>query len=520
VEQIAALPVLDLTGFFPGDPIGATLTQTPVTSDNPPPLAVTNDLLVSLGDVQIIKPGGAEAFYTERLYFPEGYGWERTFEAIELLNPGAGAAFYQIIVRYETGERDQVVNTDSLEAMRRQSVVISPGFNQPSTIVRNHTPYAYEVWSTAPIVAGFRHKDFISGVGETFFRPASLPDAGALREWTFNQTALGFNPSRVFLVWQNLTGEDATVTVTLYLGDAEPIELTYFLGGHRRGGVNLLDVTELPAGATHVGARITADQDIVASITRYDQRSEGNEGDEGGLAALGTPGGGSTDGVAPGAARGPQDPLSVLNTSDTPANITFFITQEGSTTPVERTVVVPARRLVVLSGSANPASAAQSGQFFSIRYASDVPVTVGFITSAFRGTGTAAAIYAANVTHFADARAFTAPIGAPFGQQSVSIYNPGVAPATISFTFSYDGHDPITLPEFTLAAGQSTHRRITEFVSVIAQALGGNLPQSPYSLTVRSDVPIVAQTSQLNSDGRTELGMTLDQWIALSSILT
>jgi hypothetical protein len=33
-----------------------------------------------------------------------------------------------------------------------------------------------------------------------------------------------------------------------------------------------------------------------------------------------------------------------------------------------------------------------------------------------------------------------------------------------------------------------------------------------------SDVPIVAQATQLNGDGKAELGMTLEQWVLLSSI--
>jgi cyclophilin family peptidyl-prolyl cis-trans isomerase len=520
IQQIAMASVQDLTGFFPGDPIGATLTQVPVTI-NEPPLGVSESLLFTVRDAQVIKPQGVAAFYTERLYFPEGYSWERVFEAIDLMNPTGGEVHYQVLVRYETGSRDHTVSTDSIDAQERQSVVISPGFGLPSNIVRNHTPYGYEIWATDTLVAGFRHKDHQSGIGETFFRPESLPDQAALNEWTFFQSSLGFNSSRVYILWQSLSGEDATVDVSFYFENADPITHSFALEGHRRGGVNVQSI-EMPAGETVVGARVVSTQPIVASISRYDRRSNGTAGDEGGIATLGTPGGGSTVGVAPGARRGVQDPLAILNTSSEPATITFFLTQEGSTTPILRSTVVPAGRMMVLSGADNPVTAVQSGQFYSMRYASDVPVTMGFISSAFRGTGTAANIYAARTTHFADARAFTAPRGSPFGQQAISIYNPADSTAEVSLIFRVEGFQPIVLDTFAVLPGEAGHRRIVEFASLLSQQLGGldGLPQRPYSITVESSVPVVAQASQLNSDGRTELGMTHEVWTPLSSMFS
>lgn len=525
VLQIAALPVLDLSGFFPGNPAGAALTHVPVTNDGSTPPAVTEDLLVPIGEMQAIKPRGTPAFYTERLYFPDGYSWERTFESIELLNPGTEASSFQILVRYEHGPRDQVVSTGEVAAQERQSVVISPGFGHKSSIVRNFEPYGYEVWSTSPIVAGFRHKDFKAGVGESFFRPASLPDQAAMREWSFVQAARSTEDSRIFLLWLNTTGSDATVTVTFYFADADPIQQTFSLGAHRRGGANLFDITDRDDSphhhATYIGARVTADQDIVASMSRYDQHTESEDdggGDRGGLATLGTPGGGAAVGVTPGAARGPDTPLAVLNTGDTEATVTFTVIQEGDGTSTNQVVHVPAGRLVVLSGSGSPASLASHGQFFSLRYSADHPVTVGFVPLPGKSTGTPSAIFAALTTHFADARVFTAPRGGPFGQQSLSLFNPGDTDAHVTITFSFAGAAPVSAPGFTLGAGAATHRKITEFASLIAQWLGGVTPRTPYSLTIESDAPIVAQTTQLNSDGRAELGMTLGQWVPLASL--
>ncbi|MEX2219333.1 MAG: sensory rhodopsin transducer [Phycisphaerales bacterium] len=525
ILQIAGLPTLDISGYFPGNPIAVELTQVPVTENDPLPPAITQDLIVPIGDMQIIKPGGIDQFYTEKVYYPEGYSWERTFEAIELLNPvspGGAAAHYQIIVRYETGPRDQVVATGELAPGRRDSAVIAPGFGNPSTIVRNHEPYAYEVWSTAPIAAGFRHKDFKAGVGESFARLESIPVPGDDHVWSFFQAALGFDPQHVFLVWQNTTGTDATVWATFFFEDAEPIQESFFLGGHRRGGLNVKDFPNFPTGATFVGARISADQPIVAAITRYDTRGGGGgNGDVGGITALGIPGLGSTVGITPGAARGVQDPFAILNGGSADAEVTLFITPEGSTTPITRTVTVPASRMLILDGQDNPAELAPSGEFFSLRYASDQPLVAGFITSAFRGTGTPAAVYAARITHFADARAFTAPAGSPFGQQSVSVSNPGSAPATVSLIFRFEDAEPLIAETFTLQPGETLQKKITDYASLLAQHLTGlgSLVRDPYSLSIESDVPIVAQVTQFNSDGRAELGMTLDLWEPLATIV-
>jgi hypothetical protein len=175
---------------------------------------------------------------------------------------------------------------------------------------------------------------------------------------------------------------------------------------------------------------------------------------------------------------------------------------------------VPAGRLLVLTGDANPASLSRHGQFYSLRYSADHKVTVGFVLPPGRTTGTPSAVFAATDTFFADARVFTAPRGAPFGQQSISLFNPGAAATTVTVTLLFDHHDPVEVTTLILGVGASRHLKLTEFTSLIAQRLGGlhNLPSHAYSLAIHSDSPIVAQTSQLDSDGRAELGMTLGAW--------
>ncbi len=519
VQQIIGLPVLDLSGFFPGNPNAPALTNVPVTSNTPPPTSVTEELLVFVEDVELIKPGGQTGFFEHRIYFPEGYSSERIFEAIELVNPGAEAADFQVLVRYETGPRDQVIQTGSLAADHRTTLIIAPG-GTPSTTVRNNAPYAFEVWSTKPLAGGFRHHDFGSGVGEAFFNPASVADPAEMLDWTFTQAALGFAGSQVFILWQNTTGTDTAVTVTFYFENAEPIQQVLSLEGHRRGGVSVQDLPDLPPGAEFVGARVQATEPIVASITRYDEHSDGGGSDDGGISALGTFGGGTTEGVAPGARRGGLDPVAVLNTGAAPVEVRFFVTEEGSSTTVERVVTVAAGRLVILDGDDNPASAAPHGKLFTIRYEAAAPVTASVLTSAFRGTGTGFATNAAAVTHFADARAFTAPNGSPFGQQAISVFNPGLTEVTYRLVFRFSDGSRAESEVFTLAALSAAHNRMNSFNQLISGVLGGlgGYAQEPYSIEVIASAPIVAQAVQLNGDGKAELGTTLTPWVPLSSV--
>jgi peptidyl-prolyl cis-trans isomerase B (cyclophilin B) len=514
VQQIAALPTADLSGTFAG-PGADQLTDVPLLDGQVP---ATREQLVMLADVQLIKPAGVEDFYIYRIFYPEGYSWERVAESIELSNPNAEAAQYQVLVRYERGERDQVIATGELGPQLRTSLVVSPGL-APSQVVRDNVPYAYEVWSTAAVAADLRHQDFNRPTRESFFNPAALPSDLLMQEWTFNQAAFGLGPSNVFLVWQNTTEFETDITVTFYFEDAEPQSFVFNLGPFRRGGLNLLDFEGLPATEEFVGAQVTADVPIVASITRYDRRPGVPLEVEGGVSALGTFGGGSTVGIAPGARRGPVEPLTILNTTSEAVTVSFVMTpRPGATSTLE--VVIPANRFIVLEGQASPTSRIPAGREYTISYQASAPVTVGFVTSAFRGTGTAFATWAAQEIHFGDASVYVAPAGSPFGLTAVSVYNPAATAADVGLAFRFNTGPAVeTFPgTWVVPTGTTVERRINEFNNRISQVRGGIselTARSLYSLEVFSSVPVVAQMRLLHGEGRTELGMPLSPMVLL-----
>jgi cyclophilin family peptidyl-prolyl cis-trans isomerase len=519
VQQIAALPTTDFSETIVG-PGADQLTQVPLLDGEPG--AITQDRLVTLADAQIVKPLGLESFYQHRIYYPEGYSWERILQSLELVNPNAVAADYQVIIRYEVGQRDQVIAEGRLAPNARTSLVVSPEL-VPSELVRENTPYAYEVWSTIPIAADLRHRDFGRPTRESFFNPAALPSEDHMLEWTFTQTAFGeggAGPSNVFILWQNTSEFAGEVAVTFYFQDAEPVTTFFDLGPYRRGGINLLDVQGLPVAQPFTGARIASDLPIVASLSRFDRRPGAPAELEGGVMTLGTFGGGSTVGVAPAARRGPADALGILNTTSEDVVISFIMTPRPGT-PVTLEVVLPANRFTVLAGQNSPAALVPPGREYTITYSATAPVTAGFITTAFRGTGTGFATWAAQEIHFADASVYIAPQGSPFGATAVSIFNPaGTQTADVQLAFRFDTGPLVdTLPgTWLVGAGLTQERRINEFNARISQIRGGVADltaRSPYSLEILSTVPVVAQARLLQGEGRTELGMPLSPIVLL-----
>ena len=65
-------------------PFGELPTQNGFTAD-----AVNEDQLVTIRDAEIIKPQGVAAFYSYRVYYPEGFAGGTINEALPLGNIGA-----------------------------------------------------------------------------------------------------------------------------------------------------------------------------------------------------------------------------------------------------------------------------------------------------------------------------------------------------------------------------------------------------------------------------------------------
>ena len=508
IEQIAAQPTLDLSQAFPNEPTARWLSSTPVATSDPAPSTLDNSLVSNFESVSVIKQSGSSEFLTYRIYYPEGYSWERVFESVHLANPGETSLDYQVMVRYEVGQRDQTIATGSLAGQDRMDLVVSEA-DQPSTLVRNSVPYAYEIWSTAPIAATLRHDDFRGVSTDAFYNPDAVGSAIDHTVWSFSQVGLETSASRSFLLWQNVSDQAADVEITFYYEDRAPEIMNRTLGAHRRDGLDLSLVAQFD-DAAFIGATVRATQNIVANLTRYDLREAGVEARlhddslHAAIAQLGTPGGGATAGVTPGYTRGGLDAIAILNTGQADANITFTIIQNNVVETV--TAVVTPGRLLVLEGEASPLSVAQHGQEFTLRYDADIPVTVATLTTGFRGTSPPFAIFASTATHFAEARVIVTPSGSPSGQQALWLYNPSGSQSTATITFDFGVGGTATIHDLILEPGHGEFIRLTQLDQFGVEGEYELILTEPYAVSVESMTPFVVQAIQFSDDGVSEIG--------------
>ncbi|MBN4052717.1 peptidylprolyl isomerase [Roseiflexus sp. AH-315-K22] len=267
IEAIAAQPREDLGAVFTEVPLAKWLTSAPVTEANPTPASIADAPVLGVKMASIIKGAGSDQFFTNRIYYPEGFSWEQIYEALDLMNPGEESLDYQVVVRYENGQRDQTIATGTLGAGQLDTLVVSER-GEPSTLVRNSEPYAYEVWSTAPMAASVEREDFGGLGGDAFFNDEAFAGTSDLTEWAFSQVVVDASEANSFLVWQNTADVTTNLTVTFYYEDQESTSRQITLGANRRGGFELDSLTEINPG-TAIGITISSDQPIVAGLSQY-----------------------------------------------------------------------------------------------------------------------------------------------------------------------------------------------------------------------------------------------------------
>ncbi len=329
IEAIQALAVRDLDQAFTGfNPPFGVFEEVPVSSTFNPAVGPQESTLVYLWDAEVIKPRDLEEFYDEAVYFPEGFRTDAITERIDLVNSMAADNFYQIIVRYESGERDQVIASGFVEGRGRRTVNVANAITGAG-IVRSDVGYAIEVRSTAPLAASLNHRDFGVVLAESFVRAEDLENT-TLKKWTFAHGEKG-GPFRSFLVWQNLTQHDANVTVTFYHNTQPPKSFNFVLPRYGRGGVNV-DGTAFAIPNGRYSVRISSTRPIIAALSLYETSGSGPTQVTNGFNATGVPGGGRSEGYLAAAkiANNGTSLLSFLYTQTSPAQATvdvhFYLT--------------------------------------------------------------------------------------------------------------------------------------------------------------------------------------------------
>ena len=352
VTTIQTFRIRASNDFLANATVGNIFDEVPVATTYVEGTPLRENDLVLLSNAEVIKPSGNSGFFQFRQVYPDGFRSDSATETVELFNPNSSEASYQLIIRYETGTREEVVQSGTLAANTKLTVNLwSPGATNP-LITRAGVPYSVVLESATaavtalPVSAAANRIDFGATEGEGFFNVRGYSDT-QLRTWDFprfERNAL----SREFLTWTNLEAQSVTVTTTFFLPDGTRTTQTNSLDSLRRGGLDLSNLS-LPTGV--LAARVTATGPIVAALSDWDLAAAGvtpSAAYTPAFGMMGVPGGGSSFGSVAevfGSAT-TTDTISILNPGSTAAAVTlrFWRTArpEGDA-PIQRFELVPAQ---------------------------------------------------------------------------------------------------------------------------------------------------------------------------------
>lgn len=514
------------TPFTPlpgGNPLSLALTEVPVV-EVPPPIppgelrstAMMERYLVKLINIEIIKPRNFENFYTNIVMSPEGYRGPTIIEVLDLVNLHADReSSYQIIVRYERADRDEVILTGTLANNEHRRITISD-FNDPTLdLVRPHTPYALEVQSTELIGAQITRTDFGAKTSETLINTEVFGDSD-LMTWEFGGTAVADlsptdpNVARTpFLVWASRSHLAATVTTTFYLAAGGKVEITKPLDAYRRGGLEVFSIAGVGNNPL-TGIRIESTQPIAVMLSVYEQQVVPGAPptlNELAHSSQGIAGGGLTRGALA-AARFESDGeayIAVQNVSNVGAVVSFQFRRSNGQTLLGNLIVPPeSRRVFNLRQAGVPAN-----ETFSITYSSgSTPVTAHYVsTLGGDRVATPFTTQASGLWVFAGGNLNPANMN---HNEVLSVYNPFVSLTMrvslhIFFHFAGATNNRIDLvpTEYELLANERVDISVRDLVSIMAKINSDPLTFSDYSisiLAVGSDdmtppfvAPVVAQ---------------------------
>lgn len=307
-----------------------------------------------------------------RVFYPAGFTGPTIREFVSLANPNDFDITYSVILRYETGQRDQtIVSNVTLPAGSRGGVTISDAANG-SPVGARIAPYAVEVRSFGgPIGAAMGHFDFGSTTGDAFTDQISPM-------WSLARLERAPGSVNDFALYYNPHDFDVNVTLTAYGAGGQPIEVTTTVGALRRGGLNLNQVTSLPTGI--FGAVVTAEpvdsannaqfQGIVVAQSHFDL-VEGA-----GFGLLGDPLGGSLSGAVPNLTESDASDSEIVLFNANPFVATVQLRGQyvrADLPELARNLTIPAGGTVRLTGTELGMVDSQS---VGIRYTSNYPITV------------------------------------------------------------------------------------------------------------------------------------------------
>jgi cyclophilin family peptidyl-prolyl cis-trans isomerase len=482
VTGIAQLQARDLNQFLSGIP-NDQFGTVPMTG------AGDTDLVV-IEDVEIVKPAGSSQFFNQSVYYPEGFRSGHTDETIELFNQDPNAATpFQIIARFAGGARDTVIYTNTLAPGEHLEVPIARAGDPTVNKVRGGAAFAYEIRSARPVGATLIHRDSGATASEAFVASGPFNEQ-QLESWNFAHGLKG--PGRPsYLVWENLTDQEATVSVLIYPDGGSSVFVSQKVAAHRRGGLNLNDLPSVPEGLFSV--QVASSRPIVAALSQY-SASPGRASTE-----TGVMGGGSFEGVIPGAyiASGEQSIVSAMFTGSSPSVVLIdfsFVLSDGTVlaggAPITLTPTISRRdvNLAFLNGSL------PLDTFFTVRF--KVRNNAAFVSVSYTGNtpdDTAATPFQTAGSGLSLlAGGFTDPTRTD-EREFISIYNPfaGGVTATyrLKFHFTEGGSGEIIIPAGgtgSLAPSRRVDINVRDLTEVMGRIQSGTQFRH-YSIEIETD---------------------------------
>ena len=195
------------------------------------------------------------------IYSPEGFAHDGVTEVVTIANTGGEASAYELMARYETGERDQVLASGTLGAGEIREVTIATAGDPASRLVRKAAPFSLELSSEHELSATLRHDDFGGVIVQSF-------QAEASDTWSFGLAERAGSARRDFIVMHNPGDAAVQVTLTGVTADGQTFTLTRTVEAHRRSGWDLRREGDLPSG--EFGVLVESTGAIVVSRSHYD----------------------------------------------------------------------------------------------------------------------------------------------------------------------------------------------------------------------------------------------------------
>ncbi len=456
VQAIDAYQQQNLSAQLAGNPFDPTYTAVPVTPAFNPNVGATEDTLVYLRNIEIIKAFGQSNFYSHSAYFPEGFRSNTTTGRVDLINPNSsGQAYYQVIARYATGQRDQVVWSGIVDGNARTSVFLYDSAQPNLNLVKKATPFALEVVSTGPLQAQLNHVESGNTINETFVTPINIAEAW-LKSQSIANGEKGPNKQNFVLLY-NPTSSTITVNVEVIVRGQQVLAvIPKTIEAYRRGGLAIHSFANIPDDA--LSYRLASTSPFLASLSAYTNLNTNKDGAGSQATLLG----GGTRSVVPGALI-PAGGKGYVDLFYTPGVAGFvaqldFILNTGQVITHNVVLGSTTRRTTIDLSSITPALPVN--QFFTIRGRSQLPGTTPF-TLAYRASrggddyATPAAVIGSQRQYFPDA-----------------FFNPSSAPGSYSEIYSL--YNPYTNPNITMNMAAFAH--FSDGTVIAAGALGNMGP--------------------------------------------